>query len=164
MPAQLENYYHFASCKLAPGSVVLPGNWGRMLRKCNYPAPNSQYFGNPWVLARELLFDIIRMNHFPDRPSRLECAFCCPSIEDARAYQNGSGVDPFCMSLLHRVELVDPSLPGHTAFIKCTNWPSPNTSFLNVLQQQAKAYWAGEGDGPREFLTMSGLKIVENID
>jgi hypothetical protein len=158
------SFYFFASLRLAPGSVVFPGNWGRMLRRYeNDTAIPGNLFGNSWILAREMRFEVIRLKHFPDKPSRLDCAFCCYTIDEARAYQNG-GADRPKVLLLHRVELVDPSLPSHTATIELVNFPPPNTSFLDVTEQRAMAYWGGAMQGTRELLTLSPLRIVENID
>jgi Protein of unknown function (DUF2441) len=161
-----ESFYYFASLRLGPGSVIFPGNWGRMLRRYeNDTSIPGNLFGSAWVLARELRFEVVRLKEFSDKPSRLECAFCCLSIDEARAYQN-SGADRPKVLLLHRVELVDPTLPRHVAAIDYVKWPPPNSSFLDVSEQLAKQYWIGhvpEG-AARELLTLSQLRVVENID
>lgn len=43
-------YYWCNGLPLAEGAVVLPGNWGRMMKLYT---PKQ---GNPWALAEELLF------------------------------------------------------------------------------------------------------------
>src|SRR4051794_17129348 len=96
------SYYYFASVKLLPGSVVAPGNWGRMLRRYENASATGNSFGSAWIVARELRFEVIRLKHFAEKPSRLESAFCCPSLEDARSYQASAGVDAARVLLLHR--------------------------------------------------------------
>lgn len=161
-----DNLYYFASLRLGPGSIVFPGNWGRILRRYeNDTAIPGNLFGSAWVLARELRFEVIRLKEFTEKPSRLECAFCCLSVEEARIYQN-SGADRAKVLLLHRIELVEPELPQHIAALDYVKWPPPNSSFLDVTEQLARTYWTGhvpEG-ATRELLTLSPLRIVENID
>lgn len=68
---------------LAPGSIIEPGNFGRIIR-CHGTAHN--------LYRREMTYEAIRQQHFPSRPSRLDCLFCFPTAEEAelcRAHING---------------------------------------------------------------------------
>lgn len=156
-------YFWLGSVKLMPGSIIAPGNWGRMLRRYIQSTATGNSFGNAWILARELNFEVARLKHFPDKPSRLESAFCCLSVEEARAYQRAH--DPIGVQLLHRVQLVEPTAVSHVAAIDWTAWPQPDTSLMDVTEQRAMAYWRGDPTGgPSELITTSALKVVENVD
>jgi hypothetical protein len=54
--------YHCSPAWLEPGSVIRPGNYGRVL-KLNGPKHNH------WL--REEMLEFVRKHAFPDKPSRL---------------------------------------------------------------------------------------------
>ena len=64
--------------RLGRGSVVLPGNYGRMLRLGGWGHPQAM---------REVLLEAVRMRDFPDRPSRQNCVFCCLTVEEAALFR-----------------------------------------------------------------------------
>jgi hypothetical protein len=155
-------YVHFAPQRLAPGSVIQPGNWGRVLHRYENATVTQQLFGNAWILARELKFENVRLQSFAEKPSRFAAAFCCVNENDARVYQ--AKVDFPRIQLLHRVELVEPALACHSGAIDMLDYPPPNTSFLDQTNARAIAYWSGSSAGAMEFVTASPLRVVANID
>lgn len=80
----MTSYFHVAPNLLAIGSVILPGNWGRIIKL--YKPNNS----NLILLYRETMLEHIRATEFPDKPSRLESLFLLPSLDEARRYQQGN--------------------------------------------------------------------------
>lgn len=78
---------------LAPGSVIEPGNFGRIIRQ--HGAAHNLY-------RREMAYETVRQQHFQSRPSRLDCLFCFPTEEEGqlcRAHING-----YADSLLYEVQ------------------------------------------------------------
>lgn len=73
-PAKTQ-YYHLTMARLAPGSIIYPGNWGRLLRRYENDSVTGQVFGNSWILARELKYELVRVQHYPSKPSRFDVAF-----------------------------------------------------------------------------------------
>jgi hypothetical protein len=161
MPKQ-NHFFHFCPNRLAPKSVILPGNWGRIVRRYTYPLPDGRNLGNPWVIARELEFERIRKDQFPKRPSRMESAFCCLNLDHARAYQ--AQVDPAGIQVLHEVELVDPSLATHQAPLAMMDLPAGGSEFLSATAIRAVAYWTGDPNGIQEIVTASALRVIANLD
>lgn len=155
-------YFHFAPLRLAPGSIIQPGNWGRILRRYENATATGQLFGNAWILARELQFELTRLKQFTAKPSRFDAAFCCVTEPEAREYQAKADIPR--ITVLHRVEFVDPALPSHIGAVAMLDWPLPNTSFLENTGARAAAYWGGEIAGAREIITLSALRVLENID
>ena len=89
--------YHIASAILAPGSIINPGDWGRMLRL--YQVGQADITN----LLRETILENIRSQEFPDKPSRLNSSFAPPGIEAAQffhTYHHRFGV-------MYRVRLID---------------------------------------------------------
>jgi Protein of unknown function (DUF2441) len=72
-----QTFFHLSSIPLAPGSIIQPGNCGRIIKTYQSPVQNVQTFGNMNVVARELLFEMVRIESFPSKPSRMKAAFCC---------------------------------------------------------------------------------------
>jgi hypothetical protein len=92
-----KSYFHFASQKLGAGSVILPGNWGRIVSKLGWQHSHA---------IREAALEASRAANFAHAPSRMECVFLFFSQEDAERYRKQSP-----LGILHRVTLVDQSTP-----------------------------------------------------
>ena len=143
-----DHYYYACSYPLAPGSVVEPGNWGRILMKYTANDPGQQ------LLVRELIFENTRLSAFPNKPSRLEAAF---------VFKTRDAVPPDFLGsrrfdLLYEVELVDPSALSHKAGMNLVDWPSGES--VEMLFERARRYWAGEEIAIPELVTLSPLRIV----
>ena len=61
--------YHYCPVPLENGSVITPGNWGRIIRQ--YPMPDNCNA----IVVKELLLENIRLRLYPSYPSRLESVF-----------------------------------------------------------------------------------------
>lgn len=57
--------YHVSPILLGVGSIIEKGNWGRIIKKYTDKNANS-------VLFREIILEMIRSEHYPDKPSRLD--------------------------------------------------------------------------------------------
>lgn len=79
----MTNYFHSAPLLLEPGSIIKPGNWGRILN-C-YRQGNN--LANAWMLARELAFEAVRTAEFAALPSRLAAAFVFETLNDVNQYR-----------------------------------------------------------------------------
>ncbi|HBL5507400.1 TPA: DUF2441 domain-containing protein [Enterobacter hormaechei] len=81
--------------------------------------------------AVEIIFENFRRAHFPERPSRFQCAFGCESPEEALRFFGDSNLPVFEISTANRVFVADETFlkiaPNHLA-----------TLFL------AKRYWSGD--------------------
>lgn len=153
--------FHFTAVRLSPGSLIKPGNWGRILRRYQHKSVTGQLFGNPWVVARELAFEMARREVAPRAPSRLECCYAVPSLDAAQRYREAN--DPHLIQVLHRVRIADPEAPKHEGALAFLNWPQ-QAVFLEPTLDLARRYWAGEAAGDTEILTSSPLEVVECLE
>jgi hypothetical protein len=88
-------YFHATSVLLQPQSVILRGNWGRIVRK----------FGHRHNLAmRESVLEHVRDAEFPALPSRFECAFVFDSLDEAVHYVQEKGREPM---VVYEIELLE---------------------------------------------------------
>lgn len=97
-------YFYACSYPLEPGSIVRPGNWGRILRLESITPQSS------WVILREQVFEAVRAREFPNCPSRLEATFLCETVQAIQSFQQTAG-RPY--DLCYEVELVDAHRPLH---------------------------------------------------
>lgn len=146
-------FYHLNSTPLATGSMVLPGNWGRIIRL--YGISHNRF-------AWEAVVDDIRAREFPQAPSRLDCAYFFDDLGEARFYGNSD--QSRAMMLLYEVEMVEPE-----ARILRTDWRGTAPDGKMSLDW-VRRYWAGtmlpphdSGYHCRELLADTALRIVGQL-
>jgi len=140
-------YFHLNSALMAPGSVVLPGNFGRMMRMHTHDP----------MMYREHILEIVRQTQFPDKPSRLKSAFVTSSLEEAVKFkvQTNRTVD-----LIYEVEFVE-DVPLHQGDWGKIEAPHP---WLDHLQQVAVEYWQGYAIENKEIFGESALRIIRMVN
>jgi hypothetical protein len=153
--------FHLTMARLAEGSIIEAGNWGRLLREYESPLDSAQKtFGNPWVLTRELVFELARVESFPDKPSRFSSTFALVCEADAAAYRTRYNLK--MKQVLHCAELVDPASPIHAGIVG--DWPPGGKPFLDEMRAKAVDYWSGRGEGITEVVSASPLRILKCLD
>lgn len=146
------SYYHLAPLLLAPGGIIQPGNWGRIIN-CYRCEPQASQ--NASLMAREMAFEAVRAAKYSSLPSRLSCAFVFETLEHANQYkQNFSR-----WNSTYEVELLTPEAPSHRAGFNLIQFPPATVEFLPVVTQWAEAYWRGEEIQIPELLTKSPLRV-----
>jgi uncharacterized protein DUF2441 len=142
---------------LEPGSVILPGNWGRILNAAGWSHNQA---------LRETVFEHVRLHEFPDKPSRLDALFFFDDENEARFYASSGGRE-FTM-LPYEIELVNPDAPKHVS-----DWRGlqPRTPLLDL--SWVRDYWAGQMLPPhveplwtakcREVLAVTPGRIIRRL-
>jgi hypothetical protein len=138
---------------LATGSVIEPGNWGRMLRLYT---PQAQ--PNSWLLVRELVYEGIRRAHYSAKPSRIVSTFLCLTESDIQEFriQYNRNFD-----LMYEVEIIDQNAPRHIG-----DWTLPNmanTDTVQVFELRAHLYWQGNDAMKQEIVTPSPVRILRRL-
>ena len=149
------NYFHAAPIPLKPGSVIEPGNWGRVIK-----ATRFNNGGLPMFYIRELVFENVRLREFPALPSRFESAFVFETAEAVIQFANGDGTR---RDLCYEVEMVDPQANSHAAAINLVRDGQIGEFAIPFWENLAGNYWRGMGEGTREILTLSSLRIVKRV-
>lgn len=153
--------FYSAANLLAPDSVILPGNYGRILRAIG-PRHHS------WT--REQTLERIRLADYPDKPSRLDCCFACPSLHALKEYlcslaRRPPG-DPI-WPVAYEVRKADEIAPEHNASFDI----DAGAQSLPDFEVAAHLYWS-EGrwrrdrgtEGCEEVITASPLIIVRRVE
>ncbi|MGY4284912.1 hypothetical protein ACVWXO_004132 [Bradyrhizobium sp. LM2.7] len=158
----LNSFFHLSGIMLRPGSIIEPGNFGRITRAIGV---------NHTHWHREQALEAARLRNHPHKPSRLAAAFA--SIDEREALSFRARIPGFAFHMLYRVSLVDPEAHWHLT-----------DSRLCDRQGQAQYDWADmywheydpkkivipglgtlesatSGISCRELLTLSALQIEE---
>lgn len=151
--SNIQKYYWLASYPLEEGSIVLPGNWGRMLSF-------YQSDGAVIMYLREKILEEIRVREFPNLPSRMTSIFLCENIESAKSFRDTNGR---FADILYEVEIVDKEKPLFRTDWNLLNWP-PTPFLLKQLEEISYNYWEPENIQNPEILTESRIKIIRRCD
>ena len=147
-------YFHCSPEPLAVGSVVRPGDWARILRTYNH-----QMFSDTWfVLAGELVYEIVRRELFPTKPSRFHCLFLCTSEAGLLDFRAASGRP---RDIGYEVELVNPQAQSHLG-----DWTLPNvrsTDDVAAIARHASLYWRGISVANPQLATLSPIRIARRL-
>ena len=146
--------FHFARELRTLGSIIEPGNFGRIIRQ------QGQAHA---LFRREMIYEAVRQGCFPHRPSRLECLFCFPTLEEAalcRAHING-----YADSVLHEVKTEETDL-----FVADMNNGIQHYALEHFNFNTIAYYWNGWARSPdpeaailREVLLRGPVQIVRRI-
>lgn len=154
---EMDEYYWLGGVILEKGSVVLPGNWARLVM--NMPGHH--------LALREQIYESIRIKCTPDLPSRLNSNFICLGFDSIRQFrdQNSRGLD-----VLYKVELLDTTCPTVTldSELLGVNDQANGNQLLtaNQLEEKARKYWGSSNTTQiliPEVLTTSPIRIVERL-
>jgi hypothetical protein len=145
---------------LGPGSIILPGNYGRIIRTVGEAHP---------LWTREQTLEEVRMLEFPHKPPRLDSAFAYTSLDTARFHMNLPQIRGQMFPILYEVEKVDEHAPEHRADYNVVQ-PLPRRP--ETMPEIARLYWTAglwtrTAEAPNirseELVTLSPLRIVRML-
>lgn len=122
--------YHVSPILLGVGSTIQKGNWGRIIKKYTDKNANSTLF-------REYILEMVREEHHPEKPSRLDCIFLLPDLQSAWNYKRLMAD----WNIIYEVE-IDPTLVTHSGDYQKVI--PMNTPLLHQTPQFAHSYWTVE--------------------
>jgi hypothetical protein len=149
--AAMRSWFHLAPNLLAPGSIIEPGNFGRVIALVGT--------GHP-LYRREMAYEAIRASDFNDRPSRLACLFAFPTQQEAEMCC--AQISGYATSVLYEVESSEenPHLADATYALQHYAQPVFDPRLI-------RCYWQGWKPSPdpkavvlREILLRSPVKVV----
>ncbi len=146
-------FYHCAPMSLEVGGVIRSGNWGRIVRATSIAGVND---GTSKIIF-ELAYEHSRLLHNPSAPSRLDCIFCCPTLEEAQAYR--AAQQP--TGIVYKVSPIDPNTPVHLT--SWSLWGLGTGLNFSQSQMRLKDYWTAAPTGQREVLVGGPVQIVDVI-
>jgi hypothetical protein len=137
--------FHVAPILLDPGSVILPGNWGRILRA--YTQAND-------VLFREYVLEEVRKSRFPDKPSRFSAVFLLDTMEEAVWFRDNLANT----SLVYEVEAETKGVVVHRG--NYTKVGPVKQFMLDSMPKYAEEYWSNVPTERIEVVFPNSVTIV----
>jgi len=164
----MNTFFHISPTILGVGSVILPGNFGRIVKLYN---PSSVNFD---ILTRETIFEQVRQQEFQDKPSRLDCLFLLESLEQAIEYKNKHAV----WNVIYEVSVDTTGKSIHKGSytfnipqpinFPITMVPPPNTlqlnGYYNGLPELARTYWTTVPVSDIEIIINAPATIIRHHD
>ncbi len=146
--------FHCAPIKLGVGSIIEPGNWGRLHTFHDWsPESVERGFG-------ELALEYARQKFQPNAPSRLNCVFCLEDEIAARNYVEQHAKQ----SVLHQVIPVeeDGQSPAQFRTKYSLIWALQREAMspLKALELNIQRYWQGNPDTDVEVLIGGPVRVV----
>jgi hypothetical protein len=154
--------FHLAMTRLGPGSIIQPGNMGRLTHRYMRPGANMNGYGDLWILAREVIFEHVRERNFANKPSRLNSSFICPDQDSLDLCRRI--MDSLLLLVAHEVEVVDPNAAQHLGAVRWLDLAAPGQPFLDTTHMSAQQYWSGDPNGPMEIVTDSPMRVLKCLD
>ena len=155
MPELNQHFYHVAPIQLEKGSIILPGNYGRIVTHTGYQ--HNQY-------GREMLLEYIRFKHYSDKPSRLHSCFVCDNLDDIKFF-----MQHHCSTgIIYEVSFLDDQAKQHIGCFNCL--PPLPARFNKNAENVAHDYWKGEfiacekAPKCKEIVSESAIKIINVVD
>ena len=148
---ETQTYFHIAPIKVAVGTIIQPGNFGRIIRS-HYPTNNTNNLVAPY---REAVFEYARLALAPSKPSRLDCLFACFTLADAQAYRAANSPTGLIYEIEPNVGVGD----AHIADWQLISFPT--TGQFSDIFEMARQYWTGGNPAQnREILLPRAAKVV----
>jgi hypothetical protein len=155
--------FHSSPTLLGAGSIIMPGNYGRIIRTVGKAHP---------LWEREKVLEEVRKQRYSKKPSRLASTFCCTSLDTARFYLRAPVLkgEQGMLPVLYEVEKVEPDAPEHRADF---NVVRPLARRKETMGEIATMYWEASlwttiADAPgircEELVTSSPLRIIRRVE
>lgn len=148
--------FHLTRKLLAPGDLIEPGNWGRVLRNIG-PSHIS------W--NREAVLENIRARDFPNKPTRFQAAFAFATEQGARWWRSHERHG----AILYAVEPVDHAAASHLGDMLGVQQVAEVDA---TPQDAARRYWSRgrpvmltpDQVSILEFLSSGPLRVLAKLD
>ena len=141
-------WHPFSSLK--SGDIIKKGFWGRVILDRPKNSDHS---------LRELIYEEVRKEYYPEKPSRLNCVFLCPNKESAFKFGGANRKN----HSLYAVEIIDEDAK------RCTSnydaMPNMTISSYEDVKNYAHDYWKGIDipEDCKELLVESDVRVLQKV-
>ncbi len=122
------------------------GHWGNKVKNSPITFKHA---------PREIIYEAVRVEKYPDKPSRLECIFLCPNLESARQFAQVKKTGIF-----YEVTIINSKAIQFIA-----NWrmmAGPSHTLTDAIEW-AEEYWKGVNVPPpqQEVVIESDVLVIQ---
>jgi hypothetical protein len=147
----MTTYFYSSPKALDVGSYVSPGDWLRCY--------DHRAFSDTWtVMVRELVFELVRREQFPTKPSRFHCLFLCTSEAGLQEFRARTGRSH---DFGYAVELTNPRAQSHFGDWMLLSIRASDE--VTSVARNAAMYWAGSSTVTPELATLSPIWITRRL-
>lgn len=154
-------FFYVAKNQHQPGDLLGAGHFGAGYRQYPYDISNPIGAFNGWRIAKEMIFERVREQHYANLPSRLKCSYAYVNRADAlHNLAPGQGL------FAYEVAIADPGADRHIGdftLLSSTNVIPTNAPFIPWAEATAHAYWSGQSPALPELLTLSPIEVLKRI-
>lgn len=147
-------YFHCSSARLGVGSIIMPGNWGRMLGLYTLANTNGLNINT----YRESVLELSRKLYAPAKPSRLASVFTCPSQSEAVAFRDKHHVFDLIYEVMPEAEKFSTHVGDYE--LAFSPLPQPPTPYFSSIMDSAKSYWTIPATTSIEVLFDCPMKVI----
>jgi hypothetical protein len=141
--------YHVAPNMLGEGSIIMPGNWGRLL---------MMHDELNLTLFREHVLELVRTKYFPEKPSRFNCVFATETSDEAFRYRNSNN----STGLVYEVCIEDRDVPLHRGDYNFT--VRPDYKFPQGIHDLANRYWSEVPNERIEVIVPGPVRVIRCLN
>ena len=146
-------YFHCAPQPLGIGSIIEPGNWGRIIRLYE---PDNKVVSVQAL--NEACLEYARRLHAPTAPSRLDCVFALPDIDSAKNYAFRHSP----RNIIYEIEPMDRNAAMHIGDYEVSIEPHTDRYFDKIFDRGLR-YWTTENPSYPEVLFACPIRVISQI-
>ncbi len=154
-------YYHLNWKEYIKNDIIENGSMGNFLKQYILDNNDLTNLDKTWRLFQEQTFELIRINEFPEKPSRYRSIFLFESEIDACEFKKK---DKRENEFLYKIEILDSTKIIHRASMGLYERVPMGRPVLPALEEQARQYWMGMNNLDHKFrcelLVESKIKIL----
>lgn len=119
-----------------------------------------RYFDQTIRAIRETIVEMVRLQEYPEFPSRLSCLYAAKSYEDALKWKGIFEIHNRKVLQVVRLKVIGKSFEGDGALL-----PKEDGCSFSIKIEQAREYWKGNVRNELPELLIDGIiEVVEIID
>jgi hypothetical protein len=146
-----EDFYQILNNNYSDGQIILGAEDAELA---------TRYAGVTTRAVREVILEMVRLQDFPQRPSRLSCLYGARSVDEALRWK-----DIFESHNRKTLQIVRLTFDGNYFEGDGDSLPSLGGEPFSVKIQQAQVYWRGNtGSALREILVDGNIRVIEMVE
>lgn len=119
-----------------------------------------KYFDQTIRAIREIIVEMVRLQEYPEFPSRLSCLYAAKSYEDALKWKGIFEIHNRKVLQVVRLKVIGKLFEGDGALL-----PKEDGCSFSIKIEQAREYWKGNVRNELPELLIDGIiEVVEIID
>ena len=135
----MKHYYHINHNHYECGDIIKPGSMGEFINQYTLYGRDNEN-GMLWRLFQEQTFELIRVQNYKEKPSRMTSIFLFENMEETSKFIKKDQREG---TFIYEVEILCNENNIHKASMKLYERIPQGRPVLMALKEQAHQYWCG---------------------